>query len=176
MPPPPDELPWVQQSRLLALCEISRATLNSWVKAGLGLGNKAGYEFSDLVTLLIFASARKHMSPQHMVAVWNDLHTEGEVDRLVEAAEHLQPGQNFDLVIDPEYASFLVALSEPELLDAVRHPLAPRPVVVVDMAEKVRDTAAAFRRFATTDEQPEQRKRGRPRNQARLRVVGGGHR
>jgi hypothetical protein len=169
----PDELSWVQQSRILSLCEISRATLNSWTKAGLDLGDKAGYDFSDLVTLLIFAAARKHMSPQHMVAVWEELTTEGEAARIVDAAERLEPDGGFDLVIDPEYASFQVTLSEAELLGAVRHPLAPRPVVVVDMAEKVRDTAAAFYRFASSEEQPEKRRRGRPRNQARLRVVGG---
>lgn len=137
------------------------------------MGDKAGYDFFDLVTLLIFASARKHMSPQHLVTVWEDLIAEGEAKRIVDAAQRLEPDRGFDLVIDPEHASFRVALSERELLDAVRHPLSPRPVVVVDMAEKVRDKAAAFRRFASSEEQPAKRRRGRPRNQARLRVVGG---
>jgi hypothetical protein len=171
---PPDELLWVQQSRILGLCDISRAALNSWIKSGLDLGeDTAAYDLSDLVTLLIFAAARKHMTPKHMVGAWTDLVRSGEATRIINAARELGSDQGFDLVVDPEYGALRVALSEGELLEAVRHPTAPRPIVVVDMAEKVRDAVSAFHRFAERGERPPARKRGRPRSASRsgLRLV-----
>jgi len=174
MSPPPDELSWVPQSRILGLCDISRATLNSWIKSGLDLGeDAAAYDLSDLMTLLIFASARKHMTPKHMVAAWTDLVRSGEATRITNAARHLGSEDRFEVVVDPEYGALAVALSEEELLAAVRHPNAPRPVVVVDLAEKVRDAVAAFHRFAEKGERPAVRKPGRPRsaNRSGLRLI-----
>ena len=177
MSPQPDELSWVPQARILSLCGISRATLNSWIKSGLDIrGDAAAYGLSDLITLLVFSSARRHMTPKLLVAAWTDLVRTGEAAALLNAARDLGPNESFELVIDPEFGQLGVALSDEELLEAIRHPNSPRPVVVVDMAEKVRDAVAAFHRFAERGQRPAARRPGRPRNASRgaFRVVGGG--
>jgi hypothetical protein len=171
---PPDDISWVQQSRILSFCRISRAALNSWIKSGLDIPpNTAAYGFADLVTLLVFSGARKHMTPKDMVAAWRDLVREGEDVKITTFARDLGPDDRFDLVIDPEYVAFRIARSDEELVEAVRHPTAPRPVVVVDLAERMRDAAGAFYRAASEERRPAARKRGRPRSDSRrLRAVG----
>lgn len=171
---PPDDIAWVQQSRILSLCGISRATLNSWIKSGLDIPEEtAAYGLADLVTLLVFAAARKHLAPKGMVAAWRDLVRRKEDSRIVDAARELGTEDRFDLVIDPEFLALQVACSEEELIAAVRYPTAPRPVVVVDLAERMRDAVAAFHRAASEERRPSTRKRGRPRNADRgLRAVG----
>ncbi len=172
---PPDDIAWVQQARILSLCGISRATLNSWIKSGLDIPeDTAAYGLADLVTLLVFAAARKHLAPKGMVAAWRDLVRRKEDVRIIDAARELGAEDRFDLIIDPEYLAFQVACSEQELITAVRHPTAPRPVVVVDLAERMRDAVGAFHRAASEEQPPPARKRGRPRNIHRgLRAVGG---
>lgn len=170
----PDDIAWVQQSRILTLCDISRATLNSWIKSGLDIPeDTAAYGLADLVTLLVFAAARKHLTPKDMVAAWRDLVRSGEDVRIATLARDLGSDDRFDLIVDPEYVAFQVACSDEELVAAVRHPTAPRPVVVVDLAERMRDAVGAFHRAASKEDPPPARKRGRPRNASRrFHVVG----
>lgn len=176
---PPDataDIAWVSQSQILEFCEISRATLNSWIKAGLDIPTAtAAYKVADLVKLLIFAAARKHLTPQQMAAAWSDLAKSGEADRITDLARELKPGNSFDLVIDLKYREMKVVRSNKELVVAVRHPTAPRPIVVIDLAEQMRDSVASFFRCSREDAPPVARKRGRPKRAAgNLKLVSEG--
>jgi|GEM_PF-2715037 len=161
------DIAWVSQSQILELCEISRATLNSWIKAGLDIPPAAAaYGVADLVRLLIFAAARKHLTPQQMAAAWSDLAKSGDAGTIIGLARGLNPGDSFDLVVDLKYHEMKVVRSDAELVAAVRHPTAPRPMVVVDLAEQMRDSVRSFFRRARTDTRPATRKRGRPKRAA----------
>ena len=178
MTAPPDDvadIAWVPQAQILDLAEISRATLNSWIKAGLDIPEAAAaYRVADLVKLLIFAGARKHLTPQQLAAAWADLAGAGKTATITNAARELSPDDAFDLVIDVKYKALEVARSDQELLAAVRHPTAPRAVVVVDLAEQMRDAVSSFFRSAKEDVPPTARKRGRPKKaKAHLQLVNG---
>jgi hypothetical protein len=178
MTPPPDDvadIAWVPQAQILDLAEISRATLNSWIKAGLDIPEAAAaYKVADLVKLLIFAGARKHLTPQQIAAAWVDLARSGKATAITNAARELGSEDNFDLVIDVKYKAFEVVRSDEELLSAVRHPTAPRAIVVIDLAERMRDAISYFFRSANKDDPPSARKRGRPRkSKDHLQVVSG---
>ncbi len=167
MTPPPDDIAdvaWVTQAQVLDLCDISRATLNSWIKGGLDIPEAAAaYKVADLIKLLIFASARKHLAPQQIGAAWTELIRTGEATAIVNAARELGTDDTFDLVIDVKYFTLAVARSDKDLIAEVRHPTAPRPIVVVDLAERMRDATGAFFRSSRRDAPPAERTRGRPR-------------
>jgi biotin operon repressor len=172
-PDAPADIAWVSQSQILELCDISRATLNSWIKAGLDISTAAaGYKLADVVKLLIFAAARKHLTPQQMAGAWVDLVKSGEAGAITDAARELKEGDSFELVVDLKYHELKVIRSDNELLAAVRHPTAPRPVVVVDLAEQMRDSVRSFFRDSHKSAPPEARKRGRPKRAvANLQLV-----
>lgn len=167
MDAPPDataDIAWFSQAQILELCEISRATLNSWIKAGLDIpAAAAAYKVADVVKLLIFAAARKHLTPQQMAGAWVDLVQSGEAGEITDAARELKSGDKFELVVDLKYHEMKVVRSDKDLLAAVRHPTAPRPLVVVDLAEQMRDSVRSFFRDSHKSAPPATRKRGRPR-------------
>jgi hypothetical protein len=171
-----DDISWVTQAQILDLCEISRATLNSWIKAGLDIPTAAAaYKVADLVKLLIFAAARKHLTPRQMSAAWSELARSGEAARITRLARDLEPDDSFDLVLDLKYREMRVISSDDELVAAVRHPTAPRPVVVIDLAEQMRDSVRSFFRDPRRDAPPAARKRGRPKRGAgKLELVSEG--
>jgi hypothetical protein len=173
-----DDISWVPQARILEWCDISRATLNSWIKSGLDIPEAAAaYKVSDLIKLLIFAGARKHLTPQQMVAAWRELAKTGEAAAIVAAARDLEADTPFDLVIDIKFKALGVVHSDEELVSAVRHPNAPRPVVVIDLAERMRDAVGAFFRDPRKDAPPIKRQRGRPkRARGNLQLVAEGDR
>jgi hypothetical protein len=168
-----DDISWVPQARILELCDISRTTLNSWIKSGLDIPEAAAaYKVSDLVKLLVFAGARKHLTPQQMASAWRELVKTGEAAAITNAARGLKDDDSFDLVIDVKYRALTVVRSDEELVSAVRHPSAPRPVVVVDLAERMRDGIGSFFRDANQEAPPVERKRGRPKRvQPNFQVV-----
>lgn len=167
MPAPPDDISdiaWVPQAQILDLGEVSRATLNSWIKAGLDIPKgAAAYKVDDLIKIIIFASARKHLTPQRLVRAWGELAKTGEAAAIKNAARQLKADEPFDLVIDVKYFALAVVQSDEELISAVRHPTAPRPVVVIDLAEKMRSAIGGFFRSSNEGSPPAQRKRGRPK-------------
>jgi hypothetical protein len=79
----------------------------------------------------------------------------------------LDQGDRFDLVVEPDFGGICVATDDADLVEAVRHPGAPRAVFVIPLAEKLVLIRDAFRRFATAAKRPTERKVGRP---ARRRV------
>src|SRR4051794_29990577 len=106
------DIAWVPQAQILDLTEISRATLNSWIKGGLDIPEAAtAYKVADLVKLLIFAGARRHLTPQQMAAAWADLARAGAATAITNAARQLNSEDTFDLVIDVKYKAFEVVRS-----------------------------------------------------------------
>lgn len=173
MKAPPQDIAWIRQAQVLELCEISRATLNSWINGGLDIPKgTAAYKVGDLVKLLLFEAARPYLTPQQMGSAWTDLVRKGEDNAIIAAARKLKPGQRFDLVVDTKYHSLRVVHSDKDLVAAVRRPSAPRPVVVIDLTERVVDSVEAFYRGAREEPPPATRKPGRPkRAKGGLRLI-----
>jgi hypothetical protein len=166
-----DDIGWLPEARALELCELTRSSFNSWKTAGIDIEPEGGaYGLAQVVPLLLLVAARSYLPPKEMVGAWRDLKGSGEIDEIVNAARGLKEGGRFDLVIEPAHAALRVARSDSALLDAVRHPGAPRPVVVLDLAERVRQTVGAFNRIANRTTPPAERSRGRPRSADRSNV------
>lgn len=165
MQTPPDDIAWLPESRLLDLCGLSRSTFQSWQRAGLDVGNDQGaYSLDDAIALIVLAAVRDHLAPKDMVGAWRFLLKSGEAADLLAAARLLKRGDRFDLVIEPDLASLKVARSDAELADAVRHPTDPRPVVVLDLAERVYRGCRAFERLGNESPKPRRKAPGRPRS------------
>lgn len=166
-----DDIGWLPEARALELCEITRSSFNSWRSAGIDIEPEGGaYRLAQIVPLLLLVAARSYLPPKEMVGAWRDLKGSGELEEIVSAARGIEAGDRFDLVVEPGHAALRVARSESALLDAVRHPGAPRPVVVLDLAERVRQAVGAFNRLANRTPPPAERSRGRPRSADRSNV------
>ncbi len=163
---------WFPETQVLRLSGLSRSTLRSWAQAGLECAGGASYDLMALVTIVLLAECRHHLSPKEMVGAWRRLSDGGKDAEILKAAEDLQPGGRFDLVIDPKFVSLAVARSDAELAEAVRRPKG-RAMVVLDVAEPVYEAVASFKWHANEGSQPAKKGPGRPRSSARgLRVVG----
>lgn len=131
----------------------------------------AAYGLGEIVSLLLLGAARPHLPPKEMAGAWGELQGTGRLPVIVTAARELGPSGRFDLVVAPEHALLRVALDDEELLEAVRHPSVPIPVVVVDLAPRVRMVVGAFSRIANRTRPPAARSPGRPRSGERGKVV-----
>lgn len=167
------DLAWLTESQILKVCELSRSTLRSWVRAGLDLGVDAAFDLRDLVTLVLLAETRGFLSPKEMIEAWSALRSTGEDERIFRVARELEPGGRLDLVIDVKYSSLRVVQDDAGLLEASRL-RKPRPVVVLDMAEPVLLAVRYFDTHANRTPRPMTKAPGRPRSAARLRAVPAG--
>lgn len=156
---------------MLDLCEVSRSTFNSWRKAGLDLvAERGAYGLDRIVAVVVLASARKYLTPKDMAGAWRSAVKSGADERIARAGRSLEADGRFDLVIESEHAFLSIACSEEELVEAVRHPGAPRPVVVVDLADRIRHVVETFDRIANETPRPQERGPGRPRSADRDNV------
>src|SRR4051794_39550613 len=122
---------WVAEARMLSLCELPRSTFHSWERAGLLVRDPGGaYDERAVVEIALLASLREHFSLEDLVNAWGAHRQAGAVDSFIRRAFELQPGGQYDLVVEPQYAGITVAAEEAELVAAVRHPGAPRAVLV----------------------------------------------
>jgi len=160
---------WLPESRALSVCQLSRSAFNSWKQAGLDLDAPGGaYGLDQVVSITILAAAREHIQPKAMVAAWQDfVGPDGEAE-LGRAARLLGPGDPFDLVVDPEIFTLRVTLRDADLVDALRRSSYPRPVVVVDLADRIREIVGAFNRAGNPTSKPKSRNPGRPRSANRV--------
>lgn len=176
----PDDIAWLPESRTLGLCRLSRSTLNSWKKSGLELTSEhAAYGLSEVIGLALLVAAREYLPPKELVNAWRSFAASPAGVDAVNAARELKPEARFDLVVEPDNAGFQVARSESDLLAAVSTPMAPRPVVVLDLSARIRQVVETFHRIANPTKPPAERSPGRPRNAERdnvrpLRGKGGG--
>jgi hypothetical protein len=151
---------------MFSLCELPRSTFQSWVKAGLDIQDPGGaYGLADVLAISILVHARRHLGLEEMVSAWRDLALTGGAGEIIAAARAAEEGERLDLVLEPEHASIAVARSNDELVAAVRHPGAPRPVIVIDLADAIQLVKESFRRLAKTAPRPSEKRRGRPRRQ-----------
>src|SRR5262249_13085652 len=120
------------------------------------------------VTILV--AVRAYLPPKEMAGAWRDFSTSGERDAATLAARRLEPGQRFDLVVEPEHAGIQIARDERRLLEAVRHPSSPRPVVVLDLAERIGTVGPPFGRIANRTTPTPEGAPGRPRSADRRNV------
>lgn len=174
---PPDDIAWLPESRALALCRLSRSTSNSWKKSGLDLiSDRAAYGLTEVIGLALLVTAREYLPPKELVNAWRVFSASPAGAAALNAARNLEAGERFDLVVEPEHAGFLVARSDAELLEAVSTPMAPRPVVVLDVSARIKQVVDTFNRLANRTKPPAERAPGRPRNTERdnVRALHGG--
>jgi len=164
----PDDIAWLPESRAIDLCELTRSSFNSWQNAGIDLAPENGaYGLRQIVPLVLLVAARSYLPPKEMVGAWLEMENSGEMEGLVNAARSLEQGDRFDLVVEPAHAKLHVAQTEVELLDAVRQPGAPKPVIVLDLADRIRTVVSTFNRIANRTAPPVERSPGRPRSAER---------
>jgi len=125
------------------------------------------YGHNAVIGLVLLVAARQHLSVAALIAGWRDFDRGPDSARIFVRARALAPDDRFDLVVELDHARIVVATSDTELIEAVRHPRGPRPVVVLDLAERVRHASMAFHRLANRSPRPAARHRGRPKRQAR---------
>jgi hypothetical protein len=160
----PDDILWITEARMLSLCKLARSTFQSWVKAGLDIEDEGGaYGLSKVLAVALLVEARRHLGLEELLGAWWELARSDDLSAILGAARRLEKGERFDLVIEPEHASIALARSDVELVAAVRHPGAPRSVVVVDLSDRTLLVKESFFRLASRAPRPEKKRRGRPR-------------
>jgi hypothetical protein len=164
---------WVEESRMLTLCALPRSTFQSWDRSGLVARDPGGaYTESAVIELGLLSALREHFSSEELARTWKALREEGAVDVFVSAALALGVDDRFDLILEPHHGGVALAMDDAELLAAVRHPMAPRSVLVLSLAEKLQLIRQGFSRFCTDARRPLERKVGRPaRRVANLRSI-----
>jgi hypothetical protein len=158
-----DSIAWLPLGQVLRLSELSRSTLQSWIRAGLKPADVAAYDLAALLAIVLLAACRKHLTAKQLVGAWRSLEQRGVDKKILESALKHQEGDRFDLVIDTTFDLIEVARSDAELAKAVRRQ-EPRPVIVVDVAEKVMLTVRHFDAHANKTARPDERSPGRPRS------------
>ncbi len=162
MTPVPDDLKWLPESKMLALCPLPRSVINSWKRAGIDLTNEAGaYGLEETISALLLGAAREHIKPKEMAEAWREFVNSGAHGDAVLRARKIDRCDRFDLIVDPRHATFQVATNDAELIDAVCHPGWPRPVVVVDAFEAISEVVGTFHRIGNPSTvKPEKKQAG----------------
>jgi hypothetical protein len=161
-----DDIEWVSEARMFSLSGLPRSTFQSWIKAGLDIQDPGGaYSLDDVLEIALLVQARRYLGLEELVSGWRQLTRSGAANAIVAAARGMQQGEQLDLVIEPDHAAIVAARNNEELIAAVRHPGAPRPVVVLTVSEEIQLVKEAFARLAKTAPRPTEKSRGRPRRQ-----------
>lgn len=161
----PDDLRWVNEARMLALTGLPRSTFQAWRRAKF-VEPLPAYGEGDVLEMAIAAELRRHLRPDEATRAWAALRESGDLDAFVNVARRLEEGDRFDLVIEPNHLGVTLATDDASLVAAVRHPTAPRPVVVVALAEQLRHIRDSVRRTGITAARPKERRPGRPSRHA----------
>jgi len=167
----PQDLHWVDEARMLDVCELARSTFQGWAKAGLVERDPGGaYGEGAVLEMVLVAALRDHFSVDELSVRWPRLRGAGHVLDFVGRARKLVEGDRYDLVVEPKHGGISVVGDNAELVKAVRHPGAARAVVVLDLAPKVLLVRKSFRGWAISGKRPTVRKVGRPaRHSAEIR-------
>lgn len=172
----PDDIAWLNESRMLSVCGLPRSTFQSWGRNGLELANAQGaYGLYEVIGVALLVEMRRYVGVEDLVAVWDDLGAGDSLPALVAKARALQLGDRLDVILEPEHGRATIACGDSELAAAVRHPSAPRPIIVLDVAERVAHVTATFHRLAKNAPRPQEKRPGRPkRDRKQLRLVDSG--
>ena len=161
---PANDSDWIDESKALEIAGVPRSTFQGWAKAGLVERDAGGAYTEDAVLeFTLLAALRDHLSVQQLGTLWPKLRALGTVADLVGKARALDEGRRLDLVVELAHGGISAARNDEELVAAVRHPGAPRALVVMDVAPRVALARDAFRTWATDARRPTARKPGRPR-------------
>jgi hypothetical protein len=74
---------------------------------------------------------RKVLGVDDMAAAWRGMTSDGVADEVIRLATTVQEDDRLDLVVEPASGRVLLATDDQELAQAVRHPTAPRAVIVI---------------------------------------------
>ena len=160
---PADGIVWTSESIAQALCGLTRPAWKSRVKARLIEDKPRGaYDERQLMEIAFVGALRDHLSPRDTRLACQALKRNGRWDDLLVRARELEDDDRFDLVIEPGTRAVTLATDDASLVQAVRHPEDPRPVLVVSIADRLRRIRDGFRTIAVARERPQQRKVGRP--------------
>jgi hypothetical protein len=159
----PHELGWVEESKMLAITDVARSTFHGWARAGIVERDPAGaYSEPAVIEVMLVGALRDYMSVDELAIRWPRLEAEGKVADFLRRARALEEGERYDLIVEIKHGNVAVASGDAELAAAVRHPGAPRPVVVVDLAERVLLARAGFLSWRIVGRRPAARRSGRP--------------
>ena len=162
----PQDFQWVDEARMLELCGLPRSTFHGWVKSGLVERDPGGAYGEGAVLEIVFIGAlRDYFSVDELSLRWPRLRADGRVERFVACARRLRDRGRYDVVVEPQHGAISLAVSNAELIKAVRHPGAPRAVVVIDLAPRMLLARAGCRAWGVTGRRPNKRKVGRPARQ-----------
>jgi hypothetical protein len=170
-----DDDGWINEAPMLTLVELPRSTFLGWTKepgfveADLG----AAYGLDEVLEMALLTKVRKYLGDD-TISAWKHLRRKGTAAEMVGAARALEAEDRFDLVLEPEHGGICMVRSDKELIAAVKVAGAPRPVIVLDVADWLRLVKAGFERKRSTAARPLERRAGRPRRKAEVRFLPGG--
>lgn len=155
---------WVPEATALHLCGLKRTTWAGWGQQGLVDRPEDGaYGLDDVLRVALAAELRKVVGTDDMAAALRGLDTGGVVDEIFKSARDLNETDPLDLVIEPESGRVTLVKNDEALAQAVRHPSAPRRVIVISPAAEVCRVIEGFANRAKGGARPAARRRGRPR-------------
>jgi hypothetical protein len=159
------------ESAALALCGLKRPTWTGWSDQGIVARPSDGaYELHDVIRVALVSELRKVLAVDEMAAAWRDMTADGVADEVVQLAATLQEDDRFDLVVEPASGRVRLATNDEQLAQAVRHPTAPRAVIVISPAGELHRVVGGFANRALSSNRPGERRRGRPRGTSRSAV------
>jgi hypothetical protein len=159
----PDRLHWVPEATALAICGVKRPTWTTWAKQNIVERPSDGaYGLDDVIRVALVAELRKVLGADEMAAAWRGLRRGGVADEVMRLVPTLHEDDRLDLVIEPESGRVVLATDDIELAHAVRHPTAPRPVIVLSPAAELCRVTEGFANRAMGGARPKARRRGRP--------------
>jgi hypothetical protein len=159
-----DRLHWVPEATALHLCGVKRATWAGWGKQGVVDRPEDGaYGLDDVLRVALAAEVRKVVGTDDMAAALRGLDAGGVVEEIFKSARDLKETDQLDLVIEPESGHVTLVKDNEALAGAVRHPSAPRRVIVVSPASELCRVIEGFANRAKGGVRPAARRPGRPR-------------
>jgi hypothetical protein len=158
---------WLHEATALDLCGIKRPTWIAWSEQGfVARPDNGAYGLEDVVGVALVSQLRRALPVEDMTAAWRAIVKSGIADEVAKRAPTLREEDRLDLVIEPASGRVALATDDIELAQAVRHPSAPRAVIVISPGSELCRVVDGFTNRALSTEPPTQRRRGRPRGQS----------
>jgi hypothetical protein len=156
------------EAAALALCGMKRPTWTGWSEQGIVVRPHDGaYGLHDVIRVALLFALRKVLPVDDMAAAWRGMTSDGVADEVINLATTVQEDDRFDLVIEPGSGRVLLATTDQALAQAVRHPTAPRAVIVISPAAELHRVVGGFMNRALSVDRPTARSRGRPKGTTR---------
>jgi hypothetical protein len=161
------------EAAALALCGMKRPTWTGWGEHGIVARPSDGaYDLHDVIRVALVSELRKVLGVDDMAAAWRGMTSDGVADEVIRLATTVQEDDRLDLVVEPASGRVQLATDDQELAQAVRHPTAPRAVIVISPAAELHRVVGGFANRALSADRPSVRRRGRPRGTARSAEAG----